>query len=56
MIATEEEMLAAKLPLDKRDYCAHLALNLLKCRKEVWPWYVNCAPEKHEYFNCQYEE
>lgn len=56
MIATEEEMISAKLPLENRDYCAHLALKLQQCRKEVWPWAWKCNPEKHEYLSCQYEE
>ena len=56
MIATEEQMMSAKLPLENRDYCAHLALKILECRKEVWPWAYKCTPEKHEYLNCQYEE
>lgn len=56
MIATEDEMVSAKLPLENRDYCAHLALKVLQCRKEVWPWAWKCQPEKHEYLNCQYEE
>lgn len=56
MIATEEEMVAAKLPYEQRDYCAHLAIKLLQCRKEVWPWAWKCQPEKHEYLNCQYDE
>ena len=56
MIATEEEMISAKLPLENRDYCAHLAIKFQQCRKEVWPWAWKCAPEKHEYLSCQYEE
>lgn len=56
MIATQEQMESAKLPMENRDYCAHLALKLLQCRKEVWPWAYQCTPEKHEYLNCQYEE
>lgn len=56
MIATEDEMMSAKLPLENRDYCAHLALKILQCRKEVWPWAYKCTPEKHEYLNCEYEE
>lgn len=56
MIATPEEMESAKLPIENRDYCAHLALKLLQCRREVWPWAYKCAPEKHEYLDCQFEE
>ncbi|KAG5670342.1 hypothetical protein PVAND_000616 [Polypedilum vanderplanki] len=56
MIATEEEMVAAKLPYEQRDYCAHLAIKLLQCRKEVWPWAYKCQPERHEYLTCEYED
>jgi len=56
MIASEEEMISAKLPHENRDYCAHLALKLMQCRKEVWPWAWKCAPEKHEYMSCEYED
>ncbi|KAJ0238018.1 hypothetical protein HA466_0245240 [Hirschfeldia incana] len=32
MIATQEEMVAAKVPLGYRDQCAHLLIPLNKCR------------------------
>uniref|UniRef100_A0A224XPG4 NADH dehydrogenase [ubiquinone] 1 beta subcomplex subunit 7 n=1 Tax=Panstrongylus lignarius TaxID=156445 RepID=A0A224XPG4_9HEMI len=56
MIATEEEMYSAKIPLNKRDYCAHHLLKFQKCRKEKFPWIYKCHHEKHEYLHCQYEE
>jgi len=56
MIATEEEMRSAKLPLKDRDYCAHLLLKFRACRKDAWPWAVKCEHEKHAYLNCQYED
>lgn len=56
MIATEQEMVSAKLPLKDRDYCAHLLLKFRSCRKDNWPWAVNCEHEKHAYLTCQYEE
>lgn len=56
MIATEEEMVSAKLQLDERDYCAHKLIQYKACRADVWPFAYRCAPEKHEYLNCQYEE
>ncbi|KAK9500158.1 hypothetical protein O3M35_001472 [Rhynocoris fuscipes] len=56
MIASEEEMYSAKIPLDKRDYCAHVLLNYLKCRKEQWPWVYKCHHEKHDYLHCEYNE
>lgn len=56
MIATEEEMESARLPLEDRDYCAHKLLQYRSCRADVWPWAYKCAHEKHEYLTCQYEE
>uniref|UniRef100_A0A182P3Q5 NADH dehydrogenase [ubiquinone] 1 beta subcomplex subunit 7 n=1 Tax=Anopheles epiroticus TaxID=199890 RepID=A0A182P3Q5_9DIPT len=56
MIATEEEMEAAKLPLEARDYCAHKLIQYRACRSDVWPWAYKCAHEKHEYLNCEYDD
>uniref|UniRef100_U5ESL6 NADH dehydrogenase [ubiquinone] 1 beta subcomplex subunit 7 n=1 Tax=Corethrella appendiculata TaxID=1370023 RepID=U5ESL6_9DIPT len=56
MIATEDEMESAKLPLQDRDYCAHLLLNYRSCCKDVWPWAFRCAHVKHEYLHCEYED
>ncbi|KAG5881793.1 hypothetical protein JTB14_037090 [Gonioctena quinquepunctata] len=56
MIATEEEMRSAKLPLEDRDYCAHLNLKFRACRRDNFPWVVNCEHEKHAFLNCKYED
>lgn len=56
MIATEEEMISAKLPLEERDYCAHLKIKYLACRADVWPLAYKCHHEKHAVLNCSYEE
>lgn len=56
MIATEQEMEAAKIPLEDRDYCAHKLIAHRACRADVWPWAYKCAHAKHEYLNCEYEE
>ncbi|CAH1156012.1 unnamed protein product [Phaedon cochleariae] len=56
MIATEAEMKSAKLPLEDRDYCAHLLLNFMACRKDNFPFVVKCGHEKHAYLNCKYED
>jgi NADH dehydrogenase (ubiquinone) 1 beta subcomplex subunit 7 len=56
MIATQAEMESAKLPLEDRDYCAHMALQYRACRADVWPWASQCAHQKHEYLTCLYEE
>jgi len=56
MTATEAEMDAALLPQKYRDYCAHLALNYMRCRSEKYPWFASCKHEKHENDHCEYEE
>jgi len=56
MIATEEEMEAAVLTADQRDYCAHTLIDLFKCRQEKFPWVVACKPLKHHYEECQYHD
>lgn len=56
MIATPEQMESAKIPIQDRDYCAHLLLNFRKCRKDNWPFAVKCEHEKHEYLHCQHHD
>ncbi|XP_076353574.1 NADH dehydrogenase (ubiquinone) B18 subunit [Tachypleus tridentatus] len=56
MIATQEEMESAKLPLEDRDYCAHLLLKHLACRVDQFPFVFRCAHEKHQYLDCQHED
>ncbi|XP_058463882.1 NADH dehydrogenase [ubiquinone] 1 beta subcomplex subunit 7 [Malaya genurostris] len=56
MIATEQEMEAAKVPLENRDYCAHKLIAHMACRADVWPFAYKCAHEKHDYLNCQHED
>lgn len=56
MIATEEEMVSAKLPIEERDYCAHTKIDYLRCIADVWPFPYKCAHEKHAQALCQYDE
>ena len=56
MKVTEEEMEAAGLDLDQRDYCAHHLIDFLKCSRENFPFGVVCKHLKHEWNNCQAEE
>ncbi|KAJ3655678.1 hypothetical protein Zmor_014799 [Zophobas morio] len=56
MVATEEQMRSAKIPPSERDYCAHHLLKFMACRKENWPWVVNCEHEKHVYATCKYDD
>ncbi|TDG40227.1 hypothetical protein AWZ03_013350 [Drosophila navojoa] len=56
MIATEEEMVSAKLTAKERDYCAHKLLAYRGCRAEKFPFVYQCAHEKHDYLTCEYED
>ncbi|CAH1990190.1 unnamed protein product [Acanthoscelides obtectus] len=56
MIATEEELRSAKIPLDERDYCAHHLLAYRSCRRDNWPWAAKCHHGKHAYLNCRYDD
>ncbi|XP_067930129.1 NADH dehydrogenase [ubiquinone] 1 beta subcomplex subunit 7-like [Watersipora subatra] len=56
MVATHEEMEAANVPHRYRDYCAHLYIDILKCRKQNAPWFRACNHEKHAYDKCEYED
>ncbi|WJX21515.1 hypothetical protein P8452_10943 [Trifolium repens] len=49
MIATQEEMVEARVPLAYRDQCAHLLIPLNKCRQAEFylPW--KCENERHSY-------
>ncbi|KAL2557690.1 NADH dehydrogenase [ubiquinone] 1 beta subcomplex subunit 7 [Forsythia ovata] len=55
MIATQEEMVEAKVPIPYRDQCAHLLIPLNKCRQVEFylPW--KCESERHTYEKCEYE-
>lgn len=53
MKVTSEEMEAANLPLPYRDYCAHEALNFIRCRKDKEG---DCSHHMHHWHDCQYEE
>ncbi|KAG6420853.1 hypothetical protein SASPL_117395 [Salvia splendens] len=55
MIATQEEMVEAKVPLAYRDQCTHLFIPLNKYRQaELYlPW--KCSSERHTYEKCEYE-
>jgi NADH dehydrogenase (ubiquinone) 1 beta subcomplex subunit 7 len=56
MKATPEQMMAARIELGYRDFCAHLLIPLNQCRRAslYLPW--KCEDERHAYEKCQYEE
>lgn len=56
MLASEDDMIAAKIPLKQRDYCAHKYLELEECKRIHYPFMLKCAHKRHEYEECQAEE
>ncbi|XP_010908299.1 NADH dehydrogenase [ubiquinone] 1 beta subcomplex subunit 7 [Elaeis guineensis] len=55
MVAKQEEMVEARVPIPYRDQCAHLLIPLNKCRVAEFylPW--KCETERHTYEKCEYE-
>ncbi|KAF7225276.1 transcript variant X1 [Nothobranchius furzeri] len=56
MIATQEQMNLAQLPLEQRDYCAHYLLKLMKCKRDYWPNFLACKHERHDWDYCEHQE
>jgi len=55
MQATEEEMAAARIPLQYRDHCAHILIPLNKCRKKnMFMRTDECHDMMHTYERCQF--
>lgn len=56
MVATEDEMNSAKLDPPKRDYCAHLYMELKGCMKNNAPFVMRCRHELHNFHECEWED
>ncbi|CAG5039914.1 unnamed protein product [Parnassius apollo] len=56
MIAREEDLISARIPPAKRDYCAHYLLEYQQCRYKNMPMLYRCAHEKHDYLNCEQQD
>ncbi|XP_048473797.1 NADH dehydrogenase [ubiquinone] 1 beta subcomplex subunit 7 [Rhincodon typus] len=56
MIATQQEMNDAQLPLGQRDYCAHYLIKYLKCKRDMWPNFLECKHERHDWDYCEHED
>ncbi|XP_002123568.1 NADH dehydrogenase [ubiquinone] 1 beta subcomplex subunit 7-like [Ciona intestinalis] len=52
MVATSEEMDKAALRREERDYCAHMFMDIMKCRREWFPELYNCRPLIEKYQHC----
>jgi len=55
-VLTMEQMEAACIDPEWRDYCAHHLVEFDKCRRDHFPWVIACAPQKHAWQQCQVEE
>uniref|UniRef100_A0A3P9MJD8 NADH dehydrogenase [ubiquinone] 1 beta subcomplex subunit 7 n=1 Tax=Oryzias latipes TaxID=8090 RepID=A0A3P9MJD8_ORYLA len=56
MVATQEHMNLAHLPLEQRDYCAHHLLKLMKCKRDNWPNFLACKHERHDWDYCEHQD
>lgn len=56
MVATQEQMNLAQLPLEQRDFCAQHLLKLMKCKRDNWPNFLACKHEKHDWDYCEHQE
>ncbi|KAL0109575.1 hypothetical protein PUN28_014554 [Cardiocondyla obscurior] len=56
MKISEEDMMALKIPLNQRDYCAHKYLALHECKRIHYPFMLKCAHERHQYNECYVED
>lgn len=53
---SEEDLIAAKVPTNLRDYCAHKYLDYQRCYMKEFPFVTRCYDEVHHYVQCEYEE
>lgn len=56
MMISDEELARERIPLAARDYCAHLLVDLNRCRRKTLYLPFKCTEEKHEYEQCLYKE
>ncbi|KAK5866262.1 hypothetical protein PBY51_020468 [Eleginops maclovinus] len=56
MVASQEHMNLAQLPLEQRDYCAQHLLKLMKCKRDNWPNFLACKHERHDWDYCEHQD
>ena len=56
MMISDEELAKERIPLAARDYCAHLLVDLNRCRRKNFYLPFKCTEEKHNYEQCLYKE
>ncbi|RNA26793.1 NADH dehydrogenase [ubiquinone] 1 beta subcomplex subunit 7 [Brachionus plicatilis] len=54
--ATDEDLYWAKIPPNRRDYCADHLIEYQRCRKLNYPFLSECEHYKHEWDHCQNED
>ncbi|KAJ8373201.1 hypothetical protein AAFF_G00270340 [Aldrovandia affinis] len=56
MVATQQQLNDAMVPVLQRDYCAHHLLKLMKCKRDNWPNFLACKHERHDWDYCQHQD
>ncbi|MBN3314862.1 NDUB7 dehydrogenase, partial [Atractosteus spatula] len=56
MVATQQQMDDAQLPLSQRDYCAHYLIKLMKCNRDYWPNFLACKQERYDWDYCEHQD
>lgn len=56
IIATQDQMNLAQLPVEQRDYCAQYLMKLMKCKRDNWPNFLACKHERHDWDYCEHQE
>ncbi|KAJ1980250.1 hypothetical protein H4R35_001200 [Dimargaris xerosporica] len=56
MKMTQQQMAEYRIPIELRDYCAHMLVLLNRCRRDNFFLRWKCGHERHEYELCQYNE
>lgn len=56
MIAPNDHLISARIPLKYRDYCAHYLLDYQVCRYKHMPLLYKCHEQKHAYLNCEKDD
>lgn len=54
MLASQEQMNQAMLPVEQRDYCAHHLIKLMKCKRDNFPNFLACKHERHDWDYCEH--
>ena len=56
MVACNEHLISARIPVKYRDYCAHYLLDYQVCRYKHMPLLYKCHKERHAYLSCEKDD